>query len=278
MTELKRVWLAMRTWNSPKHAGTHSPVVLIVNQNGTDCLHHTFEGTGQEDQERGQANLYGLKGLEALAIDPGQLGNSSVRVGIRGKDQWWPEHFVFWGDDTDGVVQPLAVETDVSVILSTDRNEGNVSMPLRRVQAGSDNMSINQLLLLMITADVEDAGTDSPTELDVSSSGRTFVHFEIPDTPQSRQQRAQANLYFVPVSSPFTRADLAPSSVRVTIKGKNAWLPASIFLFGLDHGTGRPEHLVPLVHLPRWGDRWLSTDTSEGPSGLELQLTWLRGR
>ena len=271
MATLKRLWLAMRTCNSPAHAGTHSPVVLIVNENGKERLHHTFSDTHQDDQERGQANLYGLD-VQAFNIDPGQLGHCSVRVGIRGGDQWWPEHFVLWGEDTDGVVEPLAAETDVSERLSTAHNEGHISLPLRRVEKGTANMAINQLLLLVITADVEDAGTHDPVELEVSSHGSTFAHFEIPDKPQSHLQRAQANLHFVPVSSPFTKENLTPDPVRLTITKDDAWLPASMFLFGLDHATGRPEHLVPLVYLPSWPHGWLSTDTSEGRPNVPLSL------
>lgn len=50
-------WVGMRTF-SAKHSGTDSPIVLTVNDNGTEQLHHTFSDTPQRDQETGEANLY----------------------------------------------------------------------------------------------------------------------------------------------------------------------------------------------------------------------------
>ncbi len=54
---LRRVFTAMLTRNTDG-TGTNSRIVLIINDNGIDRLHHTFSDTSQDDQERGQANLY----------------------------------------------------------------------------------------------------------------------------------------------------------------------------------------------------------------------------
>ena len=54
-----------------------SKPVLIVNQNGIDITHHTFEDTRQEDLERGKANLYSLGGQSVSTTD---LNNSSIRI------------------------------------------------------------------------------------------------------------------------------------------------------------------------------------------------------
>lgn len=272
MPDLTHLWAGMLTRNSPGYAGTNSRIVLIVCQNGFDRLHHTFSDTPQDDQERGQANLYELN-VATNNIDPDALDNSSIRVGIRGDDLWCPEHFVVWGECTDGTIRPLAIETDLSVRLSTAQDEGNLSLPLRLVNPADERMPIRRLLMLMTTADEPNAGTDSPIELQITSGGSLVVDFDIPDTPQAEQERAQANFYFVPVSSPFTKADLTSTSIRLRIRGGDMWIPGSFFLFGLDDAEGRPESLVPLVHIPTWRPRRrLSTDSSEGVSSVELEL------
>lgn len=272
MSHLRRVWTAMLTRNAPGSAGTDSRIVLIINQDGRDRLHHTFPDTCQNDQERGQANLYEVA-VSQNGVEPDQLNNSSIRIGIRGDDQWRPEHAVVWGQRvTGGAVIPLAIETGLGARLSTDTGEGRLSLPLRRVGLGSSRMQIRRLLMLMTTSNRKNAGTDSGLELQISANGSQFVDFDIPDTPQDEQERCQANFYFVPVSSPFAKADLNNSSIRLSIKGADAWKPASFFLFGLDDAAGRPEFLVPLVHLRTWPHADLSTDPSEGVSSVTLSL------
>ena len=60
MSTINDLWFAMLT-RSVENAGTDSAVNLVVTQGGNDRLNHSFsENTPQEDQERGQANLYNL--------------------------------------------------------------------------------------------------------------------------------------------------------------------------------------------------------------------------
>lgn len=152
------------------------------------------------------------------------------------------------------------------------------------VQAGDRTMEINRLLLLMTTggqlpethflAEGFDTapGTNSPIELQIESGGALVVHFRFPDTPQHDQEPGQANLYFAPVPTRFTKAQLGGNSIILQIKGDDAWLPTNFFLFGLDDATGRPEQLVPLVHLPDWPFGFMSTDSSEGIETVTLPL------
>jgi hypothetical protein len=69
-------------------AGTDSPIVLIMNVTGGrfDVLHRTFPDTKQEDQERGQANLYEIteddfeqQAFIGATVDPQDLNASSIR-------------------------------------------------------------------------------------------------------------------------------------------------------------------------------------------------------
>jgi len=261
----------MTTRNAPD-SGTDSQIVLTVNQNGSDRLNHTFPDTPQEDQERGQANLYEVN-VAGNNIIPEDLNNSSIRIGIRGDDLWRPEHLVVWGERlSGGAIIPLVVETDLTVRLSTDADKGNLSFPLRRVASGAADMPMRRLLMLMTTANRADGGTNSGIELQVFSNGALVVDFDVPDTPQDEQERGQANFYFVPVAVPFAKDSLDNTSIHLRIKGDDAWLPGSFFLFGLDDAAGRPEALVPLVHLRTWPHGQLSTDSGEGVSSVALAL------
>jgi hypothetical protein len=292
MTELKRVWAGMLT-DERRNSGSDSPVVLIINERGgeLDALHYTFPDTAQRDQERGQANLYEIKeedfetrGFVGRTVDPQDLNVSSIRVGIRGNDFWRPKSFFVWGEQRDEIIVPLALETDMQrsigiagqlndVGLSTDPSEGKLSFAPGQVQSGSAFTVIRRLLMVLTTADEDDAGTDDKIELQISTSdGHLVVNHVFTDTSQDDLERGQANLYYVPASIPFTRSELNADSIRLGIKGNDAWLPDRLFLFGLDDEQGNAESIVPLVHLPTWPFRWLSTDRDEGEDSVTLPL------
>jgi hypothetical protein len=50
----------------------------------------------------------------------------------------------------------------------------------------------------------------------------------------------------VPVDVPFTRNDLERGALTISTAGDDQWLPASMFVFGLDgSGQDRPTFLRP---------------------------------
>ncbi len=268
MSHLRRLWTGMLTRNRDD-AGTDSRIALIIE--GTQLT--LPADPAQEDQETGQANVYEI-GVAANNIVPEDLSDSSIRVAILGNDAWRPEHFVVWGERfTGGAIVPLAIETGIGAQLSTDPSEGNASLPLRLVGLGSATRVINRLLVMMTTANSDDAGTDSAINLRVTTNGGTeVVDFDFPETPQEEQETGQANLYLVPVGSGFTKASLAANAIRLTISGTDSWLLNSFFVFGLDDAAGRPEFLVPLVNLRTWPFGSMSTDPNEGSSSVTLPL------
>lgn len=278
----------MLTSNS-SNAGTDNETVLIINEDGRDRLHHTFRDTSQRDQEKGEANLYYLDISESSRferITPANLTNSSVRIGIRGDDAWAPEHYFVWGESAENpnTIIPIAMENHINeitsnrvgpdpVFISSDKSEGNISLPLRLVRTGDGDSRINRLVMLMTTRNVSDAGTDSKIELQITSNGSVIVNYEIPDTPQWEQEKAQANFYLIPVeANSLTKNSIDDFSIRLSIKGSDAWRPESFFLFGADTIEGRINQLVPLVHMPTWNKGWLSTDGDEGDSSVRLEL------
>jgi hypothetical protein len=111
----------------------------------------------------------------------------------------------------------------------------------------------------MTTSDENDAGTDDEVELQITTSDRRLVvNHVFTGTPQNDLERGQANLYYVPVSIPFSKSELNADSIRLGIKGDDAWLPERLFLFGLDEHEGTTDEFVlPLVHLPTWSLRFV---------------------
>jgi hypothetical protein len=71
--------------------------------------------------------------------------------------------------------------------------------------------------------------------------------------------------HFLEVERPFTRADVvSKGAIHLIILGTDAWLPMTVFVFGLDTEEGRPGEVVTLSAIPKWDLGWLSTDPSEG--------------
>jgi hypothetical protein len=297
MPQLGHLWLGTVTAGDT-FAGTDSPIVLIVNVGGDriDNVHHTFPDTAQDDLEGDQANIYEVTqdqmdtvtGFLPATVDTETLNTSSIRIATRGSGQWIPKSVFVWGrEERDvGEVVPLALVINLrpsivvggslaGVTLSTDSDEGHVSFGVPRVTPGGAAMPIRGLIVAMITADEESAGTDDLVQLRVmTAAGQLVVDELFADTDQADQEQGQANIYFVPVSTPFTRAELNDRSIELSIRGDDMWLPTSFFLFGLgEELPARFSPLVePLVHLATWPFGWMSTDANEGRESARLPL------
>jgi hypothetical protein len=151
--------------------------------------------------------------------------------------------------------------------ISTDPDEGRTSFGVKRVQPGDDFTGLRRLILLVTTADEDNAETDDTITLKITDTlGQILVDQTFTDTPQDDLERAQANFYYVEVNGAIGKANLNDRSIQLSINGSDAWLPASLFLFGLD---GREDETVkfvtPLVHLT-------STDRTEGTPSVALPL------
>src|SRR4051794_14643814 len=92
----------------------------------------------------------------------------------------------------------------------------------------------------MLTHDEPDAGTDDRIALTFDNNQITFI-----DSPQSDQDRGQANLYErdVEAADIFTEA-LNESSIRVIILGGDAWLPEHAFVWGMPVDGRSPRPLA----------------------------------
>ena len=277
MAAIDDVWLAALT-KDEDDTGSKNRFNLTVNIDGTDVFRQDFllgwnltaqAGTGLRD---GQAGLEEAR--PPTPFDSNKLTNSSVRLGLRGDDAWAPKHVMLIGraqaDSTLGPVVALAIETDIERWLSADSDEGRLTMPVRRVGAGTSSTVIRRVLLLIYTDRGSDIDTDSDIRLQIAASGQLMLDKKI--THDLDQVRAY--WHFLEVERPFTRADIASKgAIHLSILGTDAWLPMRVFVFGLDTEEGRPNEVVTLSAIPKWDLGWLSTDPSEGAPSVPLPIS-----
>jgi hypothetical protein len=276
MAAIDDVWLAALT-KDQDDAGSRNRFNLTVNIDGSDVFAHDFMlGWNVQGQPIGLRD--GHAGLEEATppapFDSDKLTHSSVRLGLRGDDAWAPKHVMVIGrgqpDFMPGRFLALAMETDVERWLSADADEGRLTMPLRRVGSGNATTVIRRVLLLVYTDRADDVDTESDVKLQIFASGQLML-----DQKLSHDfRRARAYWHFLQVERPFTRADVVTKgSMHLGILGTDAWLPKTVFVFGLDTEEGRPTAVVTLAAIPAWNLGWLSTDASEGANSVPLPLS-----
>jgi hypothetical protein len=279
------LWLAALT-RDENDAGSKNRFNLTVNLDGRDVLDQDFTlgliyggpsvgfipglGKGQAGLEESSEHPL------STPFDPSVLTNSSIRLGIRGEDAWGPQHVLLFGHIqpafTPGQFIALAMETDLTLRLSTDPSDGGGSQlttRLRLVLPGSATTVIRRVLLLVYTESGSDVETTNSIVLQIAAAGALVLHQKITDD----LNKNLARWYFLEVEGPFTKGDIdVLSGINLSILGTDAWLPKRVFVFGLDTATGRPNEVVTLVSIPEWDLGWLSTDHTEGNSPIPLQL------
>jgi len=278
MATIDDVWLAALT-KDEDDAGSKNQFNLTVDIDGGDVFGQDFllgwnlpgqGGTGLRD---GQAGLQQGQ-PPAAPFESSQLTNSSVRLGLRGDDAWGPRHVLVLGrarpDFAPGRTLALAMETDIDRWLSADSDEGRLTMPVRLVAAGTSDTVIRRVLLLIYTDRGGDIDTESDIKLQIAASGQLMLDKKI--THDLDQVRAY--WHFLEVERPFTRADVvSKGAIHLSILGADAWLPTTVFVFGLDTEEGRPNEVVTLSAVPKWALGWLSTDPSEGAASVALPIS-----
>ena len=139
---------------------------------------------------------------------------------------------------------------------------------------------IDELLLAVLTRDVENAGTDTPNfingsinidGIDVARIGAIFL-------PPNDLKRGNAGILpFLPGSEreyqqSFNSEDLTNSSFRVGIQGDDAWAPQHILLLGRTlPSEGEETSFLPLAIEMEIED-WLSSDYSEGVLTIPIRV------
>jgi len=280
MPKVNQLFLATLTKNE-EDAGTDAGKLnLTVNANGDDVVDLDFgflngsglsSGLGPDSGwlSDGQAALSDKK-LDA-PFNTSQLNPLSVRLGNRSDDAWAPQHVLLFGIAETGA-EPIAMETDLEHWLSTDSEEGKLTMPVRLVDPGTSITVIRRVLLLVYTESGIDVETDSPIQLQISTNNAIVLQETVFDTPQDDLEQYTANWYFMKAAVPFTRAEVIKGHIRLSIKGTDAWLPKRVFIFGLDTEEGRPNNVVRLVSIANWDLGTLSADPSEGKEVVDLPV------
>jgi len=133
-------------------------------------------------------------------------------------------------------------------------------------------MQINRLWTAMLTRERVDSDTDSSLNVSVNTNGVERLNRTFPDAQQTDQERGVANLYDVDVTDNSIQSEqLTDSSIRMGINGDDAWRPQHVFVFGegvTREGVNETQALAIETEI----DTTLSSDSSEGPSGVPLRL------
>lgn len=277
MAPFTSIAAAVRTRRG-RFSGTRHPPYLIVNQAGHDCVSGPMVSAQTVGSVRRGQSLYYYDslprpGLPDIDDQPASLAATSVRLATASTDLWEPELALVWGQSRRSGIVPLAFDLDLKSGLSADHSEGRVSVAVRRVHPGDDGTPIRRLVLILLTFDAPYAGTDAPIFLRVSTPSGEAVHHVISDTPQTDLEIDTANIYEVPVKSPFTKLDLlrsGPRTVSLGLHGTDKWVPKKILLFGLESQADSPERVVPLVDLREPGP--VSADPRKGVPSLDLTV------
>lgn len=112
-------------------------------------------------------------------------------------------------------------------------------------------MPLTRLWTGMRTWATNDAETESPIVLIINDNGQDdLLHYTFPDSSQDDQERGRSNLYEVPVADPvtITPGNLQPSSIRVGIRGDDAWAAEDFFVFGEENGSPIPLALARTIN------------------------------
>ena len=252
-------------------AGTSSKPVLILGNNRTDLLHHTFDI--QKPISGGSSHYF--------TIDVRGQGLNTyfqfMRLGIRGDDMWVPESVFVFGeqDESESLrFQPLAIQFYDKELLSTDEYEGRISIPLKRASLGSYYTQLSRVMVMIRNNGQRHAGTKSPVLLTIEGKKEELLRLEIPEGKLATDDA----VYFTGVWFRNIDSSNEIRSIRLHIGGDDQWTPGSVYVFGIDREPDEYEQVVPLVYIQDWAETGLgslSEDAKEGKDSVTLYQAFL---
>ena len=278
MAVLDKLWIGLRS-ESFEDAGTSDNMVLIVNQDGIDLVHHTLP----KGPDRNGQLLHSID-VSSVALDSDKLNAGSVRLAIRGNDAWFSEDIAVWGELRGQLTAPLAMSLNFHSTISTDPDDGAnntpVSIPLRQSMLARGTDTIKQFFVAIETADIENAGTEDTPELVIELEGSSYSNYDdesniVPSFLTDRgQQSFRSGIGFGILGEPPTREKIL--AVKLRAKSRDLWIARRLFVFGhaWRNGTFGPVSnlMVPIVYIIDWQLPILSLDTSEGMPEINLPL------
>lgn len=283
---IDRIFLTLFS-DTERWGGTKTPLFLLINRRGRDIA--TLEAKTRRNDPankhrpntlanlEGKSHLVPLQGLQYawevrdLELDPDDLDDVYLRVGAYGSDAWDARHALVIGQTDDQRPLPLALARDRNdVVLSRDKEEGVPSMPLDRVQLGTPDSVIDELLVVHNTSTRKGSESDSPFAL-LFEFDDQVREFEI--VPERKRFRDRAHMHFIDLDMPMTRRMLVDNGVqfRLESRGDDWWRPDFFAVFGIS--GAEDGAMIPLVYEPRW-DQGLSAEASDSGTA-DIEFDWV---
>src|SRR6266487_1982799 len=127
--------------------------------------------------------------------------------------------------------------------------------------------TIDVLWLAHLNRNTEDAGSDSTINLTINVDGEDILDRDFGDNVGDGEAYLNGGDQ---LDAPFDSAVLTNSSVRIGVRGDDAWGVGDVLLFGHSLAEFGSGVAVPLVMESELTD-FLSTDPSEGPLTVPLR-------
>jgi hypothetical protein len=127
--------------------------------------------------------------------------------------------------------------------------------------------TIDVLWLAHLNRNNDDAGSDSTINVTINVDGEDVLDRDFGSNVGDGEAYLNGGAQ---LDTPFDSAALTNSSVRIGIRGDDAWSPADILLFGHSQAEFDSGVAVPLA-LETGLTEFLSTDPSEGPLTVPLR-------
>jgi hypothetical protein len=127
--------------------------------------------------------------------------------------------------------------------------------------------TIDVLWLAHLNRNTDDAGSDSTINLTINVDGEDVLDRNYGSNVGDGEAYLNGGEQ---VAAPFDSAVLTDSSVRIGVRGDDAWAPGDVLLFGHSLADFNSGVAVPLVMETGLTD-WMSTDSSEGALTVPLR-------
>jgi hypothetical protein len=127
--------------------------------------------------------------------------------------------------------------------------------------------TIEVLWLAHLNRDTEDAGSDSTINVTINVDGEDVLDHDYGSNVGDSEAYLNGGNQ---LDTPFDSSLLTNSSVRIGLRGDDAWAPGDILLFGHSQAEFNSGVAVPLAMATGLTD-FLSTDASEGPLTVPLR-------
>jgi len=115
---------------------------------------------------------------------------------------------------------------------------------------------LERVWVIHTTSRQAEAGTDARFSLEIQTRSQRFAP-NFPRLPHDERNRGRTDQYEFDLRDvEIDHEDVEPGNIRITILGRDRWLPESIWIVGRDRNGG--FHL--LVARPAWpSNAWFST-------------------